>query len=107
MCKIYKHEQAIDKYLREDLKTYTTSNSFINEVYKFSQYKLGLCLVHTFTFVTSLLKKAYKFCRAKLSNQPNNIGHEHGSLVASLVQHQRHIHYMNYHRTTISFFPSV
>ena len=45
--------------------------------------------MHTFTFVTSLLKKAYKFCRPKLSNQPNNIGHEHGSLVARLVQHQR------------------
>ena len=45
--------------------------------------KLGLCLVHTFTFVTSLLKKACIFCRAKLSNQPNNIGDEHGSFVAS------------------------
>ena len=44
MCKMYKHEQAIDKYLREDLKTYTTSNSFINEVYKFSQYKIRLML---------------------------------------------------------------
>ena len=28
--------------------------------------------MHTFTFVTSLLKKACIFCRAKLSNQPNN-----------------------------------
>ena len=34
----------LDKYLREDLKTYTTSNSFINEIYKFSQYKIRLML---------------------------------------------------------------
>ena len=43
--------------------------------------KLGLCLVHTFTFVTSLLEKACIFCRAKLSNQPNNIGDKHGNFV--------------------------
>ena len=34
----------LDKYLLEDLKTYTTSNSFINEIYKFSQYKIRLML---------------------------------------------------------------
>ena len=84
-----------DKYLREDLKSDTTSNLFINEVNSLN-IKLGLCLVHTFTFVTSLLKKAYIFCRAKLSNQPSNIGDEHGNFVVSFLQYHRHIHYMNY-----------
>ena len=38
--------------------------------------KLGLFLVHTFTFVTLLLEKACKLCRAM---QPNkNILDEHG-----------------------------
>ena len=46
-----------DKYLPEDLKSDTTSNLFINEVNSLN-IKLGLRLVHTFTFVTSLLKKA-------------------------------------------------
>ena len=69
-----------DKYLLEDLKSDTTSNLFINEVNSLN-IKLGLCLVHTFTIVTSLLKKACIFCRAKLSNEPNNIG------VVSFLQH--------------------
>ena len=69
--------------------------------------KLGLCLVHTFTFVTSLLEKACKFCRTKLSNQHNNIGDERGSFVVSLLQQHRHIHHMNYQRKSISFFPSM
>ena len=30
----------------------------------------------TFTFVTSYFEKACKFCRAKRSNEPNNIGDE-------------------------------
>ena len=68
-----------DKYLPEDLKSDITSNLFINEV-NFLNINLGLCLVHTFTFVTSLLKKACISCRAKLSNQPNNIGDEHGNI---------------------------
>ena len=75
-----------DKYLLEDLKSDTTSNLFINEVNSLN-IKLGLCLVHTFTIVTSLLKKACIFCRAKLSNQPNNIGDEHGNFVVSFLQH--------------------
>ena len=50
-----------DKYLPEDLKSDTTSNLFINEVNSLN-IKLGICLVHTFTFVTSLLKKACTVC---------------------------------------------
>ena len=69
--------------------------------------KLGLCLLHTFTFVTSLLKKACIFCSAKLSNQSNNIGDEHGNFVVSFLQHHRHVHYMNYQLRPISLFPSV
>ena len=43
--------------------------------YNFLNIKLGLFLVHTFTFVTLVLEKACKFCWAKLPNQPNkNIG---------------------------------
>ena len=95
-----------DKYLREDLKSDTTSNLFINEVNSLD-IKLGLCLVHTFTFVTSLLKKACIFCRAKLSNQQNIIGDKHGNFVVSFLQYHRHIHYMNYQRRSISLFPSV
>ena len=37
--------------------------------------------MYTFTFVTSLLEKACIFCRAKLSNQLNNIGDKHGNFV--------------------------
>ena len=37
----------------------------------------------TFTFVTSYFEKACKFCRAKLSNQPNNIGDEATKTVVS------------------------
>ena len=95
-----------DKYLREDVKSDTTSNLFINKVNSVN-IKLGLCLVHTLTFVTSLLKKACIFCTAKLSNQPNNIRDEHGNFVVSFLQHRRHIHYMNYQRRSISLFPSV
>ena len=105
LYKMYKHEQ-VDKYLPEDLKSDTTSNLFTNEVNSLN-IKLGICLVHTFTFVTSLLKKACIFCRAKLSNLPNNIGDEHGNFVVSFLQHHRHIHYMNYQRRSISLFPSV
>ena len=78
---------TFDKYLREDLpKTDTTSKMKYNSL----NIKLGLFFVHTFTFVTLLLEKACKFCRAKLQNQPNkNIGEEHGSFVVSLRQHHR------------------
>ena len=41
--------------------------------------KKDLCLVHTFTFVTSCLEKVCKFCRAKISNQHNNIGSENAT----------------------------
>ena len=41
--------------------------------------KKDLCLVHTFTFVTSCLEKACKFCRAKIPNQHNNIGSENAT----------------------------
>ena len=70
---------TFDKYLREDLpKTDTTSKMKYNSF----DIKLGLFFVHTFTFVTLLLEKACKFCRAKLQNKPNkNIGDEHGSFV--------------------------
>ena len=95
---VYKHEQVC---LQEDLKGDTTSNSFINEVNSLN-VKLGLCLVHTFTFVTSLLEKACKFCKAKLSNQPNNIVDERGNFVESSLQHHRHIHYMHYQRRSDS-----
>ena len=98
---MYKHLQTriglINIYGREDLKSDTASNLFINEVNSLN-IKLGLCLVHTFTFVTSLLKKACIFCTAKLSNQPNNIRDEHGNFVVSFLQHHRRIHYMNYQR---------
>ena len=46
--------------------------------------------MHTFTFVTSLLKEACIFCKAKLSNELNNIGDEHGNFVVSFLQHHRH-----------------
>ena len=71
---------TFDKYLREDLKTDTTSKTKYNSL----SIKLDLFLVHTFTFVTLLLEKACKFCRAKLPYQPKkNIGDEHGSFVVS------------------------
>ena len=77
---------TFDKYLREDQKIDTTSKMKYNSL----NIKLGLFLVHTFTFVTLLLEKACKFCRAELPNQPNkNIGDEHGSFVVRLPQHHR------------------
>ena len=77
---------TFDKYLLEDQKTDTTSKMKYNAL----NIKLDLFLVHTFTFVTSLLETACKFCREKLLNQPNkNIGHEHGSFVVTLLQHHR------------------
>ena len=77
---------TFDKYLREDLKTDTTSKTKYNSL----SIKLDLFLVHTFTFVTLLLEKASKFCRAKLPNQPKkNIGDDHGSFVVSSLQHHR------------------
>ena len=77
---------TFDKYLREDLPKTDTSSKMYNSL----NIKLGLFFVHTFTFVTLLLEKACKFCRAKLQNQPKkNIGDEHGSFVVSLLQHHR------------------
>ena len=95
-----------DKYLREDLKTDTTSKTKYNSLH----IKLDLFSVHTFTFVTLLLEKACKFCRAKLPNQPKKyIGDEHGSFVVQckLTPTPPRINYMNYQRRSISFFPSV
>ena len=71
---------TFDKYLREDQKTDPTSKMKDNSL------NIKLDFVHTFTFVTLLLEKACKFCRAKLPNQPNkNIGDEHGSFVVSFL----------------------
>ena len=73
------------KFLLEDQKTDTTSKMKYNSL----NMKLGLFLVHTYTFVTLLLEKACKFCRVKLPNQPNkNIGDEQGSFVVKVVANE-------------------
>ena len=94
---------TFDKYLLEDLKTDTNSKMKYNSL----NIKLGLFLVHTFTFVTLLFEKVCKFCRAKLQNQPNkNIGDEHGSFVVSPLQ-QSTAHKLYELSAKINFFPSI
>ena len=65
----------LDKYLREDLKTYTTSNSFINEIYKFSQYKIRLMLsayiyvsLHEMTCIRGYNESVYVMCTERYTS---------------------------------------
>ena len=67
--------------------------------------KKDLCLVHTFTFVTSCLEKACKFCRAKISNQHNNIGSEHATRckLTSTLRHISSYSVLNYRCSSLLF----